>query len=956
AMEGDTVAEIVRDLEAQVPISLVCLRNLEALLAYTVDTNDTMDLEKLYGDLSSRGYPLASFVNAISSAMDSGVGLSRPILASKVYLLLLLSPNSPIFTLFAPVPFLNLLRVLRVSTKKPSATPNECVGSGSSFRKKKKKKKKNVTSNPSGSKDRSGDSDVTGNESEESAFDIADLFFLFDNLLKVMDLVHLGRFPDCLRAVVQTVSQILSTAEEFWDDTGFGRLCEFCSKVLTECLKPEHGNQAVTAADVLKSLASFILLSKSKARSFALDFVVNSMVKIGRNSSEVKNAISNMPKYLAQNAPEKAALRALAVESIIEIILSLDPECQFKFADYTLKMTQGKLHLRLLSVDLVPELITSFRGSFGFGMNDGAENTWGSDLVKALINRCSDSAGAIRAKALTNLSQVVVSMCDNDRNKLALREILGFGHGGNSEINSIVIRRCMDEKAAVRKAALLLISKSTSCLEVEPDEELLKTVGMACSDPLVSIRKVAISALSEAFRKYSKPSVIKEWMHSVPRLIADNEATIQEECQNLFSELILNRVSKMGSRDHDTDYDLGMEDEFIMELLKEMCDGNVSPWVKKICSSLGKTRKLQKTLATSLQNLIRKSETQWLRKQTQPIDKWTAPPGAWFLLSEISAFLSKSIDWEFLHHHWQLLDKCSMENNLQSPAAAQGCGEDAEMFDAEANSVDWMQNRVFLLKTISNVSLELPPEPAADLAQDFLKKLEGFNMISTEVDAHLRALVTLCRKKTVNQEEADFLVMRCLKQLQDKASVVIHSFLSSEENDFFLTPEIAGIKGGGKRRRKRGDSESKSLSRAATAVYMIGSLVMVCPSADVKPLVPTIYAIIKSSKLPVPTFPLRHCARSLYINSWLTLGKICLADGKLAKRYLPLFVQELETSDCDALRNNIVVLMSDFCVRYTAMVDCYMPMITKCLRDPCELVRRQTFILLSRLLQVWYVE
>ena len=30
----------------------------------------------------------------------------------------------------------------------------------------------------------------------------------------------------------------------------------------------------------------------------------------------------------------------------------------------------------------------------------------------------------------------------------------------------------------------------------------------------------------------------------------------------------------------------------------------------------------------------------------------------------------------------------------------------------------------------------------------------------------------------------------------------------------------------------------------------------------------------------------------------------------------------------------------------------YMSKITKCLRDPCELVRRQTFILLGRLLQV----
>jgi condensin-2 complex subunit D3 len=86
------------------------------------------------------------------------------------------------------------------------------------------------------------------------------------------------------------------------------------------------------------------------------------------------------------------------------------------------------------------------------------------------------------------------------------------------------------------------------------------------------------------------------------------------------------------------------------------------------------------------------------------------------------------------------------------------------------------------------------------------------------------------------------------------------------------------------------------------------------------------------------------------------MAKMCLADGKLAKRYLPLFAQELEKSDCAALRNNLVVAMTDFCVHYTAMIECYIPKITKRLRDPCEVVRRQTFILLSRLLQRDYVK
>lgn len=57
--------------------------------------------------------------------------------------------------------------------------------------------------------------------------------------------------------------------------------------------------------------------------------------------------------------------------------------------------------------------------------------------------------------------------------------------------------------------------------------------------------------------------------------------------------------------------------------------------------------------------------------------------------------------------------------------------------NSESNSVAWAQDRVFLLQTISNVSVELPPEPAADLAHELLKRVEEFNMHPTEVSINI---------------------------------------------------------------------------------------------------------------------------------------------------------------------------------------------------------------------------
>lgn len=53
-----------------------------------------------------------------------------------------------------------------------------------------------------------------------------------------------------------------------------------------------------------------------------------------------------------------------------------------------------------------------------------------------------------------------------------------------------------------------------------------------------------------------------------------------------------------------------------------------------------------------------------------------------------------------------------------------------------------------------------------------------------------------------------------------------------------------------------------------------------------------------------------------------------------------------------AVRNNVVIVMCDLCVRYTTMVDRYIPDIAICLKDPEPFIRKQTLILLTNLLQV----
>lgn len=112
-----------------------------------------------------------------------------------------------------------------------------------------------------------------------------------------------------------------------------------------------------------------------------------------------------------------------------------------------------------------------------------------------------------------------------------------------------------------------------------------------------------------------------------------------------------------------------------------------------------------------------------------------------------------------------------------------------------------------------------------------------------------------------------------------------------KEPNFFTTPRSEN---------RCGNRRSKSLSRANAAVYTIGSLLLAYHSADTSTVVPILHTIITSGnlntdpklkKLTDSSVSFKQIAPCLYIQGWVTMGKICLADGKLAKRYLPLFVQ-----------------------------------------------------------------
>ena len=172
-----------------------------------------------------------------------------------------------------------------------------------------------------------------------------------------------------------------------------------------------------------------------------------------------------------------------------------------------------------------------------------------------------------------------------------------------------------------------------------------------------------------------------------------------------------------------------------------------------------------------------------------------------------------------------------------------------------------------------------------------------FCVVWWQVNAHVKALRTLCKRQVLNPDEADDLVQKCVHKLLSKASQILDKYIS-EASEANIDSDFRTPPGGARRKGRTALTMSRSLSRAITAVYTIGSLVIICPSANLDAIIPILHTIITSgssdtklNKSQGNTFPLKQAAPSLYIHAWVTMGKICLADGELAKRYIPLFVQ-----------------------------------------------------------------
>lgn len=123
-------------------------------------------------------------------------------------------------------------------------------------------------------------------------------------------------------------------------------------------------------------------------------------------------------------------------------------------------------------------------------------------------------------------------------------------------------------------------------------------------------------------------------------------------------------------------------------------------------------------------------------------------------------------------------------------------------------------------------------------------------------------------------------------------------------------------------------------------VQTVGELAII--GVKVQPRLTTLIQALATEKFEISGMTKAH--------TWLTIGKMSLADVNTAKHTVPLLMTELEKSKDEIVRNNILIILCDLTVKYTSMMDRYVNKLSECINDPSSLVRRTGAVLITQLL------
>ncbi|XP_076432023.1 condensin-2 complex subunit D3 isoform X2 [Peromyscus maniculatus bairdii] len=893
--------------------------------------------------------------------------------AAGLYFLLLEIPGSVINQVFHPVMFDKCIQILKKSW------PQE---SNLSQKRKKEHPRSSKNNHRRGRKrgkpPRKEDDQVdefSGEEEEEeeeiyfSAWDLSHIrnaiFNLLRNFLRLLPKFSLKEKPQSIQTCIEVFVALtnfepiphkflVSQARNF---SGVKHISELAYYGLYLLCSPIHGEGNKVIGSIFHQMLNVILMLEVGERSRCAPLAITSQAINCRNQAvqfisslvdELQEGVfpvlGTLLQHICAKVVDKAEYRTYAAQSLVQLLNKLPSEEYAAFIAWLHKYSRSsKIPHRVFTLDVALALLElPEREVDDTVLLEHQKFLKHKFFVQEIIfDRCLDKAPTVRSKALSSFahclelsasspSESILEIFINSplvsglqsRSSTLQRHstVLTSGNWQLTQSNTdnngertqsgercfmaMLRKRTRDEKINVRKSALqVLVSILKHCDILGMEEDLL-ILRDHCRDPAVSVRKQALQSLTELVT--AQPTCVpvqKAWLMGVIPVVMDCESTVQEKALECLDQLLLQNL-KHHRKFHSEDRSQVLAWALLALLTTESQD--LSRYLNKAFRIWSKKDKFSSAFINSV---ISHTDTEH-----------SAP--AWMLLSKITCS-SPKLDYTKIMESWEKL------SSEQSP---------------NSNTLGYM------LCVIGHIAKHLPRSTRDKITGVVKGKLNGFRWSLELISSSVDTLQGLCRAsaKTL-QEEQELLKQVC----GDVLSTCEHHL-----SNILLKEDGAG---------------NMNEDLVVKCIFTIGDIAQLCPAIVEKRIFLLIQSILASSShvdhLPSSQgstdalasqlpFQVRSSAMPSVIRAHaiITLGKLCLQHEDLAKKSIPALVRELEVCEDVAVRNNVIIVMCDLCIRYTVMVDNYIPNISICLKDSDPFIRKQTLILLTNLLQEEYVK
>uniref|UniRef100_A0AAX7VLI2 Condensin complex subunit 1 C-terminal domain-containing protein n=1 Tax=Astatotilapia calliptera TaxID=8154 RepID=A0AAX7VLI2_ASTCA len=457
---------------------------------------------------------------------------------------------------------------------------------------------------------------------------------------------------------------------------------------------------------------------------------------------------------------------------------------------------------------------------------------------------------------------------------------------------ALLLRRVKDSKTNVRKAALQALLGLLKHDVIPMSWETLQTLSERCRDPSVSVKKKALQCVGDLLSVKPECSVVQK---AWLQGVVPAVADSETSVQDKALEA-LDQVLLSQVKPYSAGCHLDASQRLMWELLGLLCHQcqKLSRYFSKAFTIWSKQKKFTPLFVS---NLISHTEADHAA-------------GAWLLLSKVVSSSSRL-------PHGKILDAWDKMVRSKDVNATTCC---------------------HILCVMGDIAVHLNEDTKERVVADLMSWLKTFTLPLEVISSAVQTLYQFGCSEDIKQTQA-FLNQRCGELVS-----ACESYLAS----IILT-----------------DNGAQNLDEELMVKHLhtLGVASLQCPAKVNKRTVLLVESVLTThsekllpASLPLSQFKANWLPTRVRAHGVITLGKLALQSEELAQKYLPVFARELEVGTEVSVRSNVVVIMCDLCVRYTNMVDHYIPNISACLRDKDAVIREQTLIMLTNLLQEEFVK